>query len=102
MLIRLRFGRTQFSAVSVEENQSFPAQEHVDRFLCWLDYCDELVQNAPEVITEDILSCRITCIINITCTFSVRLCVQVLAVKVARALQEQWLKGVVQPQLLQM
>lgn len=75
----------------------------MDRFLCWLDYCDQLVQNAPEVITEGILSCRITRIINfVTCTFSVRLCVQVLAAKVARALQEQWLTGIVQPQLLQM
>ncbi|MCJ8735377.1 hypothetical protein PDJAM_G00246390 [Pangasius djambal] len=66
--------RTQLSPVSVEESQSFPAQEHMDRFFCWLDYCDQLIKDAPEV----------------------------LAVKLATALHQQWLTGIVQPQLLQM
>ncbi|MCI4381276.1 hypothetical protein PGIGA_G00249640 [Pangasianodon gigas] len=66
--------RTQLSPVSVEESQSFPAQEHMDRFFCWLDYCDQLIKDAPEV----------------------------LAVNLAKALHQQWLTGIVQPQLLQM
>ncbi|XP_053480209.1 FHF complex subunit HOOK interacting protein 2B [Ictalurus furcatus] len=66
--------RIRFSPVSAEETQTFPAQEHVDKFFCWLDYCDQLIKDAPEV----------------------------LAVKLARALHQQWLTGIVQPQLLQM
>ncbi|XP_060787215.1 FHF complex subunit HOOK-interacting protein 2B [Neoarius graeffei] len=66
--------RTQLCPASVEETQSFPAQEHMDRFFCWLDYCDQLIKDTPEV----------------------------LAVKLSRALHQQWLTGIVQPQLLQM
>ncbi|KAF4070443.1 hypothetical protein AMELA_G00285550 [Ameiurus melas] len=66
--------RIRFSPGSAEETQTFPAQEHVDRFFCWLDYCDQLIKDAPEV----------------------------LAVKLASALHQQWLTGIVQPQLLQM
>ncbi|XP_017324127.1 FHF complex subunit HOOK interacting protein 2B isoform X1 [Ictalurus punctatus] len=66
--------RIRLSPVSAEETQTFPAQEHVDKFFCWLDYCDQLIKDAPEV----------------------------LAVKLARALHQQWLTGIVQPQLLQM
>ncbi|KAK2840660.1 hypothetical protein Q7C36_012239 [Tachysurus vachellii] len=70
----LKHWRTLLSPVSVEESQSFAAQEHMDRFFCWLDYCDQLIKDAPEV----------------------------LAVKLARALHQQWLAGIIQPQLLQM
>ncbi|KAG7332026.1 hypothetical protein KOW79_003860 [Hemibagrus wyckioides] len=70
----LKHWRTPLSPATVEESQSFPGQEHMDRFFCWLDYCDQLIKEAPEV----------------------------LAVKLARALHQQWLTGIVQPQLLQM
>ncbi|KAM9475071.1 FHF complex subunit HOOK-interacting protein 2B isoform 1-T1 [Clarias gariepinus] len=66
--------RTLLSPVTVEETQSFPPQEHMDRFFCWFDYCDTLIKDAPEV----------------------------LAVKLAKALHQQWLIGIIQPQLLQM
>ncbi|XP_072538616.1 FHF complex subunit HOOK-interacting protein 2B [Salminus brasiliensis] len=57
-----------------EESPSFPAQEHVDKFFSWLDYCDELIKKAPKV----------------------------LAVTLAKAIHQQWLTELVHPQLLQM
>ncbi|KAI5622119.1 protein FAM160B2, partial [Silurus asotus] len=66
--------RNQFSPISAEQSQSFPEQEHTDRFFYWLNYCDQLIQNAPEA----------------------------LAIKLAGAFHRDWLTGIVQPQLLQM
>ncbi|XP_016429622.1 FHF complex subunit HOOK-interacting protein 2B [Sinocyclocheilus rhinocerous] len=66
--------RDQFTQDSTEENQSFPGSENVHRFFCFLDYCSELTKEAPRV----------------------------LGVKMARAIHLQWLKGVIQPHLLQM
>uniref|UniRef100_A0AAR2LS49 FHF complex subunit HOOK-interacting protein C-terminal domain-containing protein n=1 Tax=Pygocentrus nattereri TaxID=42514 RepID=A0AAR2LS49_PYGNA len=58
----------------LEESPSFPAQEHVDKFFSWLDYCDQLIKEATKV----------------------------LAVKLAKSIHQQWLIGFLQPQLLQM
>uniref|UniRef100_A0A671MG89 Protein FAM160B2-like n=1 Tax=Sinocyclocheilus anshuiensis TaxID=1608454 RepID=A0A671MG89_9TELE len=66
--------RDQFTQDSTEENQSFPGSENVHRFFCFLDYCSELTKEASRV----------------------------LGVKMARAIHLQWLKGVIQPHLLQM
>ncbi|XP_056319215.1 FHF complex subunit HOOK-interacting protein 2B [Danio aesculapii] len=66
--------RTRFTQESTAESQSFPGSEKVHRFFCFLDYCNELIKQAPTV----------------------------LGVKMARALHSQWLKGVIQPHLLQM
>lgn len=66
--------RTRFTQDSTAESQSFTGSENVYRFFCFLDYCNELIKQAPKV----------------------------LGVKMARALHSQWLKGVIQPHLLQM
>lgn len=66
--------RTQFTEDSAEESQPFPGSEHVYKFFCFLDYCDQIIKEAPKV----------------------------LAIKVAKAIHHQWLKGVIEPQLLQM
>lgn len=66
--------RDQFTQDSTEESQSFPGSENVLRFFCFLDYCNELTKEAPRV----------------------------LGVKMAREIHLQWLKGVIQPHLLQM
>uniref|UniRef100_A0A673L2Y6 Protein FAM160B2-like n=1 Tax=Sinocyclocheilus rhinocerous TaxID=307959 RepID=A0A673L2Y6_9TELE len=66
--------RDHFTQDSTEESQSFPSSENVQRFFCFLDYCNELTKEAPRV----------------------------LGVKLARAIHLQWLKGVIQPHLLQM
>ncbi|XP_066500882.1 FHF complex subunit HOOK-interacting protein 2B [Hoplias malabaricus] len=62
------------TAECVEESPPFPAQEHVDRFFCWLDYCDQLIAEAPKI----------------------------LGAKLSKALHQQWLTAVIQPHLLQM
>ncbi|KAK7146414.1 hypothetical protein R3I93_013993 [Phoxinus phoxinus] len=66
--------RTQFTQDSTVESPSFPGSENVHRFFCFLDYCNELIKEAPKV----------------------------LGVELARAIHLQWLKGVIQPHLLQM
>ncbi|XP_052459750.1 FHF complex subunit HOOK interacting protein 2B [Carassius gibelio] len=66
--------RDHFTQDSPEERESFPSSENVQEFFCFLDYCNELTKEAPGV----------------------------LGVKMARAIHLQWLKGVIQPQLLQM
>ncbi|XP_051759050.1 FHF complex subunit HOOK interacting protein 2B [Ctenopharyngodon idella] len=66
--------RTPFTQDSTVESQSFPGSENVHRFFCFLDYCNELIKEAPRV----------------------------LGVEMARAIHLQWLKGVIQPHLLQM
>uniref|UniRef100_A0A671RS14 Protein FAM160B2-like n=1 Tax=Sinocyclocheilus anshuiensis TaxID=1608454 RepID=A0A671RS14_9TELE len=68
------YSGTQWRCDSTEESQSFPSSENVQRFFCFLDYCNELIKEAPRV----------------------------LGVKLARAIHLQWLKGVTQPHLLQM
>uniref|UniRef100_A0A4W4FET0 FHF complex subunit HOOK interacting protein 2B n=1 Tax=Electrophorus electricus TaxID=8005 RepID=A0A4W4FET0_ELEEL len=69
----LKQWRAEVSQGGAGDRPSFPGQEHVDRFFSWLDYCDQLINKAP----------------------------QVFAVKLSSALHQQWLTGVVQPQLLQ-
>uniref|UniRef100_W5LKF3 FHF complex subunit HOOK interacting protein 2B n=1 Tax=Astyanax mexicanus TaxID=7994 RepID=W5LKF3_ASTMX len=59
---------------ATEESPSSSAQEHIDNFFSWLDYCDEIIKEAP----------------------------MVFAVTLAKAIHQQWLTGIVQPQLLQM
>uniref|UniRef100_A0A8C1AX40 FHF complex subunit HOOK interacting protein 2B n=1 Tax=Cyprinus carpio carpio TaxID=630221 RepID=A0A8C1AX40_CYPCA len=66
--------RDHFTQDSPEESQSFPGSENLQGFFCFLDYCNELTKEAPRV----------------------------LGVKMARAIHLQWLKGVIQPHLLQM
>ncbi|KAA0713742.1 Protein FAM160B2 RAI16-like protein [Triplophysa tibetana] len=66
--------RTQFTEDSAEEGRSFPGSEEVYRFFCFLDFCDQIIKEAPKV----------------------------LATKVAKAIHHQWLKGIIEPQLLQM
>ncbi|XP_043103505.1 FHF complex subunit HOOK interacting protein 2B [Puntigrus tetrazona] len=66
--------RDQLTQDTTEESQSFPGSENVHRFFCFLDYCNELTKEAPRA----------------------------LGVKMARAIHLQWLKGVIQPHLLQM
>uniref|UniRef100_A0A8C1XAR2 Family with sequence similarity 160 member B2 n=1 Tax=Cyprinus carpio TaxID=7962 RepID=A0A8C1XAR2_CYPCA len=66
--------RDHFTQDSPEESQSFPGSENLQGFFCFLDYCNELTKESPRV----------------------------LGVKMARAIHLQWLKGVVQPHLLQM
>uniref|UniRef100_A0A673KXP8 Protein FAM160B2-like n=1 Tax=Sinocyclocheilus rhinocerous TaxID=307959 RepID=A0A673KXP8_9TELE len=68
------YSGAQWRCDSTEESQSFPSSENVQRFFCFLDYCNELTKEAPRV----------------------------LGVKLARAIHLQWLKGVIQPHLLQM
>lgn len=43
------FCRTQFTQDSTAESQSFPGSESVHRFFCFLDFCDELIKEAPRV-----------------------------------------------------
>ncbi|RXN20833.1 protein FAM160B2-like isoform X1 [Labeo rohita] len=66
--------RDQFTQDSEEESQSFPGSENVHRFFCFLDYCNELTKEAPRVLGS----------------------------KMARKIHLQWLKGVIEPHLLQM
>ncbi|KAG9354770.1 hypothetical protein JZ751_001483 [Albula glossodonta] len=66
--------RAQFSQGCPEKTMTFSGSEHLVSFLGWLDYCDNLAKEAQKV----------------------------LAVKLARAIHQQWLLAVVQPQLLQM
>ncbi|KAL1269423.1 hypothetical protein QQF64_031712 [Cirrhinus molitorella] len=66
--------REQFTQDSTEESQSFPGSENVHKFFCFLDYCNELTKEAPRI----------------------------LGVKMARTIHLQWLKGIIQPHLLQM
>ncbi|XP_073675354.1 FHF complex subunit HOOK-interacting protein 2B [Garra rufa] len=66
--------RDQFTQDSTEESQSFPGSENVHTFFCFLDYCNELTKEAPRVLGS----------------------------KMARTIHLQWLKGVIQPHLLQM
>ncbi|XP_006625618.2 FHF complex subunit HOOK-interacting protein 2B isoform X1 [Lepisosteus oculatus] len=56
-----------------EETCTFPGKEHVEAFLTWLDFCDQLVKDTPRV----------------------------LASRLAKAVHQQWLTAVMQPQLLQ-
>ncbi|XP_051525824.1 FHF complex subunit HOOK interacting protein 2B isoform X2 [Myxocyprinus asiaticus] len=66
--------RARFMQDSTDESQSFPGSEHVHKFFCFLDYCNQLIKEAPTV----------------------------LAINIAQAIHHQWLKGVIQPHLLQM
>lgn len=66
--------REQFTALSEEERPSFPGVEDLTNFLCWLDYCQELLAHAPKT----------------------------LSVKLAKEIHHRWLAGILQPQLLQM
>ncbi|XP_028851707.1 FHF complex subunit HOOK-interacting protein 2B [Denticeps clupeoides] len=66
--------RDLFNHQRTEESPSSPDSGHVTRFFCWLDFCDHLITHAPIV----------------------------LSAQMARSLHNQWLTGVVQPQLLQM
>ncbi|XP_012671460.1 FHF complex subunit HOOK interacting protein 2B [Clupea harengus] len=66
--------REQFTQTSEEERPSFPGSDHLTVFLCWLDYCQELLTHAPKT----------------------------LSVKLAKEIHRQWLSGLLQPQLLQM
>lgn len=43
------FCRTQFTQDSTVESPSFPGSENVHRFFCFLDYCNELIKEAPRV-----------------------------------------------------
>ncbi|XP_055023246.2 FHF complex subunit HOOK-interacting protein 2B [Misgurnus anguillicaudatus] len=66
--------RTQFTEDSAEESQSLRGCEHIYRFFSFLDYCNQLINDAPKV----------------------------LAVKMAKAIHDQWLMGIIEPHLLQM
>ncbi|XP_063051413.1 FHF complex subunit HOOK-interacting protein 2B [Engraulis encrasicolus] len=67
--------REQFTkATSEEEKQPDPDTEHLTSFVCWLDYCQDLLIHAPKNLT----------------------------VKLAKEIHHQWLTGTLQPQLLQM
>lgn len=66
--------RTQFTEDSAEESRSRPGSEHIYRFFSFLDYCNQLINDAPKV----------------------------LAVKMTKAIHDQWLTGVIEPHLLQM
>ncbi|XP_076127503.1 FHF complex subunit HOOK-interacting protein 2B isoform X2 [Alosa pseudoharengus] len=66
--------RDQFPQTSEEERQSFPGSDQLTGFLCWLDYCQQLLTHAPKI----------------------------LSVKLAKEIHRQWLTGLLQPQLLQM
>ncbi|CAB1320236.1 unnamed protein product [Coregonus sp. 'balchen'] len=63
-----------FSQNSMQESQSFPGSEHMERFFAWLDFLDHLMREAPKI----------------------------LAVKLAKEIHHCWLVGVLQPELLQM
>ncbi|XP_041756505.2 FHF complex subunit HOOK interacting protein 2B isoform X2 [Coregonus clupeaformis] len=63
-----------FSQNSMQESQSFPGSEHMERFFSWLDFLDHLMREAPKI----------------------------LAVKLAKEIHHCWLVGVLQPELLQM
>ncbi|XP_076846417.1 FHF complex subunit HOOK-interacting protein 2B isoform X2 [Brachyhypopomus gauderio] len=69
----LKQWRAEATEDSVGEKPQSPGQEHIDRFFSWLDYCDQLLNEAP----------------------------QVFAVQLSEALHQYWLTGLVQPQLLQ-
>ncbi|XP_010904236.2 protein FAM160B2 isoform X1 [Esox lucius] len=57
-----------------EESQSFPGSEHMKRFFAWLDFLDHLLKEAPKI----------------------------LATKLAKEIHNNWLIGVLQPELLQL
>nr|XP_055023246.1 FHF complex subunit HOOK interacting protein 2B [Misgurnus anguillicaudatus] len=66
--------RTQFTEDSAEESQSLRGSEHIYRFFSFLDYCNQIINDAPKV----------------------------LAIKMAKAIHDQWLMGIIEPHLLQM
>ncbi|KAL2092248.1 hypothetical protein ACEWY4_012046 [Coilia grayii] len=67
--------REQFTQMGEEEKRPpDPGTEPLTGFLCWLDYCQELLTHAPKKLT----------------------------VKLAKEIHRQWLTGLLQPQLLQM
>ncbi|XP_066570603.1 FHF complex subunit HOOK-interacting protein 2B [Amia ocellicauda] len=66
--------RARHSHGSTEDTCSFPGRDHFETFLAWLDFCDHLIREAQEI----------------------------LASRLAKAIHQQWLVAVVQPQLLQM
>ncbi|XP_055776470.1 FHF complex subunit HOOK-interacting protein 2B [Salvelinus fontinalis] len=63
-----------FSQSGMQESQSFPGSEHMERFFAWLDFLDHLMREAPKS----------------------------LAVKLAKEIHNCWLVGVLQHELLQM
>lgn len=63
-----------FSQSGMQERQSFPGSEHMERFFAWLDFLDHLMREAPKR----------------------------LAVKLAKEIHHCWLVGVLQHELLQM
>ncbi|XP_061116189.1 FHF complex subunit HOOK-interacting protein 2B [Conger conger] len=65
--------RDRFSQGCLEKTLTFPGSEDIVAFLGWLDFCDNLAEEAQKV----------------------------LSVKLAEAIHHQWLTAVVQPQLLQ-
>ncbi|MBN3321323.1 F16B2 protein, partial [Atractosteus spatula] len=72
-----------------EETCTFPGKEHLEAFLTWLDFCDQLVKDTP----------RKKPILKALHVFSSHF--QVLASRLAKAVHQQWLTAVMQPQLLQ-
>ncbi|XP_030627780.1 FHF complex subunit HOOK-interacting protein 2B [Chanos chanos] len=60
--------------VGAEEKPSFTGSEQVETFFSWLDFCDQLIKDSPKI----------------------------LAAKLTKAIHQQWLMGILQPQLLQM
>ncbi|TRY96865.1 hypothetical protein DNTS_015419 [Danionella cerebrum] len=116
--------RDQFTEDAEAEGASFPGCEDLRRFLCGVDYCNELIQEAPAVWTylylsklESVALVSVRDVVEsgrsqlfsslgedscLVLASSSSAGARVLGTSMAVALECRWLRGAVQPQLLQM